>query len=269
MKKVITFVLILMLSLTVIAEQIPDGTSIADIFPDRSVAITIRDILGKLSIRATVSQNDLDSITKLAIFPDEDHCVENLEGIQYLHNLEELSIYEGTYIVKERRQYRHKLTEVPDWIGSMQSLKRIDFSGTDISLIPDAICSLQGLEKLYLHGTEITSLPEDIGALSNLEMLDLGGTHITTLPDSIGLLNNLWSLTLTSSDIEFLPDSICDLSNLIELLLSYTPIERLPNDFGKLSKLDSLNIKNTNITELPDSFYNMSIRFLHTDLTFD
>ncbi|MFX0170824.1 MAG: leucine-rich repeat domain-containing protein [Candidatus Hodarchaeota archaeon] len=54
--------------------------------------------------------------------------------------------------------------------------------------IPDTIGQLTNLKKLDLTGNLLTSLPKSIGGLSQLEVLNLSLNHIQKLPESIAVL---------------------------------------------------------------------------------
>jgi hypothetical protein len=57
---------------------------------------------------------------------------------------------------------------VPDWLGSLKSLRKID-----------------------LFNAQLISLPESLCHLSNLTHLDLGNNYLTELPASFFKLHNL------------------------------------------------------------------------------
>ena len=161
------------------AEQISieEGMTIAEIFPDTTLAKDIRDQLGKFSTKNVVTQEELNTITSLSFSSSKQ--LTSLEGIQYLHNLSSLYIADQNLI-----------TEIPEWIGTLTGLKSLTFRYCNaINTVPDSICNLVNLQKLYLQHTSITALPEDIGNLVNLKELSISHTNITNLPESIYNLN--------------------------------------------------------------------------------
>jgi hypothetical protein len=78
-----------------------------------------------------------------------------------------------------------EITELPDAIGRLVSLRELDLSSCKITKLPDTISSLKSLKKLNLSYSALAALPESIGNLSNLEELDFSHTPVETLPDSI------------------------------------------------------------------------------------
>ncbi len=157
-------------------ESAPEGASIAEIFPDQWIARQIRDQLGKFSTKNSVTQEELNTITRLTIQGGtaDDVRVASLEGVQYLHGLTFLSV---------TRQ--NAISEIPEWIGTLQNLVLMRFSDCPISSVPDSICNLVNLETLILSDTDIEALPEDIGNLTKLTSLFISHTKITELPESI------------------------------------------------------------------------------------
>ena len=89
-------------------------------------------------------------------------------------------------------------------------------SNTGLRSLPDGIGKLASLERLDLSGSRaLEGLPESIdGELSNLKDLNLSFTGIRTLPDWIGNLESLEFLYLSFSRLESLPPSIENLNNL-------------------------------------------------------
>lgn len=153
--------------------ELEDGLTIADVFPDKVLARYIRDNLGAFSTNDQVSQEQLDTITELS-FLSHDDGLSSLEGIGYLHNLEVLNVY-----------WQDGLEEIPEVIGSLPLMYRIDITRCSIDTLPDSICNLTDLIFLRVNETNISELPEDIGNLTSLVFLDISDTNITELPASI------------------------------------------------------------------------------------
>lgn len=154
----------------------PEGASIAELFPDQWIARHIRDELGKFSTNDPVTQEELDTIESLSMYgaTKDPAKITTLEGIQYLHGLEWLYVWDQSSI-----------TEIPEWIGTLKNLISLEFKRCPISTVPDSICDLTNLKGLCLANTNITALPEDIGNLTSLTRLDISKTKITRLPVSI------------------------------------------------------------------------------------
>ena len=81
---------------------------------------------------------------------------------------------------------------MPEWIGDLISLNRLDLDYSGITSLPSSIGRLHNLEELSLVETGLSCLPDEIGDLASLENLDLSGScGITSLLPSIGRLHNL------------------------------------------------------------------------------
>ncbi|XP_010040003.2 disease resistance protein RUN1 [Eucalyptus grandis] len=158
----------------------------------------------------------------------------------------------------------YQLRRLPDSIGKLRSLLRLNLYDTRIRELPDSIGDLKMLEEMDLGDTKIRGLPNSIGGLESLLDLRLGGSKITALPASIGYLKKLKFLTMQHSKIKELPYSIGDLKILECLSLGWTQIRELPNSIGGLESLLQLDLCGTKITELPASIgYLKRLKFLY------
>lgn len=144
-----------------------------ELFPDKVLAAIVRDELGLFSMSDPVSQEELDRVTTVHVLSHNDGLC-SLQGIHYLRNLRELSLY-----------WQDGLTDIPEEIGLLTRLERLSLEKCRISALPDSLCNLQALKSLNVSKTKVDQLPDDIGNLINLKTLDISETAITTLPSSI------------------------------------------------------------------------------------
>src|SRR5690606_8008286 len=70
---------------------------------------------------------------------------------------------------------------IPESVGNLLGLKRIDFGENDISgTLPESLVALTNLEDLRLNDNHLTGhIPENIGVLSKLKVLDFGRNNLT------------------------------------------------------------------------------------------
>ena len=146
---------------------------------------------------------------------------------------------------------------LPENIGVLTSLQKLNLRGTGIDFLPESIGELTSLEILHLRGTKISCLPESIGNLHNLKLLDIINTNIRILPDSIGRAKNLEILHLSETKLTVLPATIGDLAALRILNLRGSRINSLPETIGNLERLRNLNISRTKINVLPETIGNL------------
>lgn len=152
---------------------IPDGATIADLFPDPVLAKFVRDEVGAFSVNDIVSQEKLDKVQSI-YFTNTDSGIKSLEGIGYLHGMRELILHNQDHLIA-----------IPDEIENCISLKRFMLCCENITAIPDSICNLSVLQELDISYSPVTALPADIGNLTSLKDLDISHTKITSLPESI------------------------------------------------------------------------------------
>lgn len=88
-------------------------------------------------------------------------------SIEKLSNLQKLKITHTPF-----------LTNIPEEIGKLKSLKELYIANCPITSIPESIGDLANLKILYLQNTQITGLPETVLKLQ-LQQLNLSGTPIT------------------------------------------------------------------------------------------
>ncbi|XP_074375102.1 uncharacterized protein LOC141716823 [Apium graveolens] len=148
------------------------------------------------------------------------------------------------------------LKRLPESLGDMKALKKIDASWTVIEKLPDSITKLKGLITLDLNRCKkLRKLPQDIGNMEGLEYFDAGDSAIEQLPVSFGGLVNLVHLYLSDcKKLRNLPNSICKLKLLKLLHLGgCSNLEQLPEQLGKMQCLERLNAAYTAIEQVPDS----------------
>ncbi|XP_067934863.1 uncharacterized protein [Watersipora subatra] len=150
------------------------------------------------------------------------------------------------------------LQTVPEVVTKLTSLEELDLSNNRINELPDSLGSLKSLRKLNLSGKPIEVLPESITSLSSLEELDLSWCKINQLPESLGSLTLLRKLNVSSNPIEVLPEYITSLSSLEELDLSHCKISQLPESLGSLTSLRKLKLNINHIKVLPESITALS-----------
>ncbi|CAD6273246.1 unnamed protein product [Miscanthus lutarioriparius] len=85
---------------------------------------------------------------------------------------------------------------LPDWLGELHSLRRLELSRGDLKQFPEAIQRLTSLEHLRISsGPALTVLPEWIGQLSALRSLWIEHSPaLQYLPQSIRRLTALEEL---------------------------------------------------------------------------
>ncbi|WP_028975491.1 leucine-rich repeat domain-containing protein [Spirochaeta cellobiosiphila] len=163
------------------------------------------------------------------------------------------------------------LGSVPEEVGELQNLSRLDLSYNDLKELPDFVYSLTKLRHLKLKGNKINFLSEQISQLTKLKTLDLEGTVITALPESIGSLSNLEELIVESGALTKVPDSLGSLTKLKVLDLGRNPVKRIPESIGQCTQLERLNLTYTQLESLPSSLGQLQnleqLSLLYTNLT--
>jgi len=151
---------------------------------------------------------------------------------------------------------RH-LTELDDesWL---RGCKELNLGGNCLTTLPEWIGELTSLERLNL-GTnlELTALPESLGQLTRLEWLNLRMNRaLTKLPESFGQLGALRCVHLEDCRLTELPESVGQLRSLQFLYLQYNQLTALPESLGALmgSGLTVLDLTGNRLSALPGPF---------------
>ncbi len=172
------------------------------------------------------------------------------------------------------------LTHLPDCIGELSHLKKLDLSRNQLLNLPNSIESLTQLTVLNLASNRLQCFPSSITKLKHLDYLDLfhnclhelsdgvffprtlsslylGSNQLQKIPSSITHLTKLTSLGLNNNQLKELPPFICDLSSLKNLYLEENALTFLPSSISRLIHLRTLDVGYNQIKELPKSFSNL------------
>ncbi|KAI4469668.1 hypothetical protein MML48_1g15684 [Holotrichia oblita] len=175
----------------------------------------------------------------------------------------------GRIILSHNQVYQ---TETDTFAGLETTLEFLDFDHNDLTQVPEALSSLKSLKYLYLSSNSIADIPPGTfdGFCPNLKALSLAGNHLTRIPNEslqncskISHFNvaynriydlheqdftdwgyNIRNLILGNNRISSLKAKIFNgLKELKELTLSFNPIKYFDeNVFEGLDKLESLEL---------------------------
>lgn len=134
------------------------------------------------------------------------------------------------------------LTEVPEIVGFLQNLKKLDLGCNLLSKLPDSISGLNNLTELKLGSNYFTIIPACIFHLSQIERLDVSENGLQSVPDMINFLSKLTHLSLTNNSLQTIPDCIGLLKNLQELHLGSNVLSDLPDGLRNLVQLTEIGL---------------------------
>jgi len=139
---------------------------------------------------------------------------------------------------------------------------KIDFIFKGLTEIPEPIRYLKSLKELSLKYNQITILPDWCGTLTSLERLDLSQNRINKLPNSIKHLQSLKILNLEGNELSFISDSISSLNSLEILNIKSNSIEQIPKSLASLKTLRELHVGAYSLVNIPDVIKDMEKRDL-------
>ncbi|XP_071905299.1 plant intracellular Ras-group-related LRR protein 6-like isoform X5 [Coffea arabica] len=167
----------------------------------------------------------------------------------------------------------NKLIMLPkEMIASCTMLTEINASKNMLSAMPDNIGSLSRLIRLDLHQNRISSIPSSInGCLSLLEFY-MGNNDLSSLPAEIGALTKLGTFDLHSNKLKEYPVEACTLQ-LSVLDLSNNSLSGLPPEIGLMTTLRKLLLNGNPLRTLRSSLVNgptaALLKFLRSRLPTD
>ena len=138
-----------------------------------------------------------------------------------------------------------KIEKLPENLGNVEGLEKLDLSGTTIKELPPSIERLTNLTKLTLSNCKnLVCLPNTIWGLKLGNSLDLSGcSKFDNLPENLGNIEGLEKLDLSETAIKELPSSIEHLTYLAVLTLKDCKnLMRLPNNIFCLKLLKFLDL---------------------------
>ncbi|CAD5318740.1 unnamed protein product [Arabidopsis thaliana] len=267
---------------------VPAPVVSSDEIPFKSKEIISRDDTFVKKAKSSFYSDGLLAPSKPQVLDSTLHQAKNVAGndgeklsLIKLASLIEVSAKKATQELNLQHRLMDQLEWLPDSLGKLSSLVRLDLSENCIMVLPATIGGLISLTRLDLHSNRIGQLPESIGDLLNLvnlnlsgnqlsslpssfnrlihlEELDLSSNSLSILPESIGSLVSLKKLDVETNNIEEIPHSISGCSSMEELRADYNRLKALPEAVGKLSTLEILTVRYNNIRQLPTTMSSMA-----------
>ncbi|TKY58399.1 Plant intracellular Ras-group-related LRR protein 4 [Spatholobus suberectus] len=170
-----------------------------------------------------------------------------------LASLIEVSAKKGTCELMLQNKLMDQVDWLPDSIGKLSSLVKLDLSENRITVLPSTIGGLSSLTSLDLHSNKIAELPECVGDLLSLVYLNVGANQLSSLPASLGRLVRLEELDLSSNQLSVLPDAIGSLVSLKILNVETNDIEEIPHSIGRCGSLTELCADYNRLKALPEA----------------
>ena len=125
-----------------------------------------------------------------------------------LSKLERFALRDRLQLRSGQLLYGNPLSTLPEAIGQLSQLQKLDLSDNKLSTLPEAIGQLATLQELNLSGNKLSWLPDAIGQLAKLQKLDLSDNKLSTLPEAVQSLERLEKLFLHGNPGLGLPDEV-------------------------------------------------------------
>jgi Leucine-rich repeat (LRR) protein len=173
----------------------------------------------------------------------------------------------------------NKLEALPEVIGSLSQLRKLEINNNSLSFLGAAILNrCTNVEMLHFHHNKITAITEPLDGLQRLRVLDLSSNQLKTVPEAVLVLKALETLDLSGNAIESCEinmSSLCQLrvmklarNNLRQVSITSDSLEELdlscnhlnaPPVFSALPGLKLLNVNHCHLHEVPESVTKLSM----------
>lgn len=144
------------------------------------------------------------------------------------------------------------LKELPEEIGLLTELKKLDLSQNELTCLPNEIGQLKRLQELNLAHNKLVTVPDTIQSLTHLERLNLSQNRLVELPTSLFMLPKLKYLNVNHNEIGKLPPQISMLTNLGELYVENNLLTDIPLSLKRLHKLEVLSLRKNRLKIPPE-----------------
>jgi Leucine-rich repeat (LRR) protein len=134
-----------------------------------------------------------------------------------------------------------KLKSLPEVVGKLVSLRRLDVSHTGLETFPSGIGKLDNLVVLQAFSNKLRALPEEISNLKQLKVLNVSYNELGALPLKIDELKNLKVLDICMNKITDFGLGIGSLTKLRELEFLHNRCRTPPAGMDNLKNLPVLN----------------------------
>lgn len=118
--------------------------------------------------------------------------------------------------VKDNLDLVNSLSKLIDLDFYIYSLRKYSYNYINISSIPESIGTLAHLEKLNLRRNGIEKIPDSIKKLTRLKKLDLSYNNLEEVPTVIQTLKSLEKLNIKRNKIQKIPNSLRAYLNSLE-----------------------------------------------------
>lgn len=144
----------------------------------------------------------------------------------------------------------------------MTNLTNIYLQANYLTELPEAIQFLTSLKTLDVSQNHLSQIPASIGKLVELRSIILTQNKLSCLPNSLGNLPHLTTLLLSSNRLAQLQDSLHQCLHLETLQLDFNNFTSLPSFLTRLPRLQRLSVCSNQLTQLPHLPFASLERFL-------
>lgn len=143
---------------------------------------------------------------------------------------------------------------IPEDIGNISLLRKIQFYHCMLRNVPTSIGQLQNLEYLDLSFNLIHEIPKEIRNCNQLKKLRVASNSLKELPQSFSHLQNLEFLDVIMNRFQEIPEVIWSIPKLQEVYFGMNIIDQfsIPNHLMKIiasSKIKLLNLQDNHISQ--------------------
>jgi hypothetical protein len=205
---------------------------------------------------------NVGQLDQLRVFQAEMNKLTALpESIGNLQRLEKLDL-SGSWSRNDNIPMYNAIKTLPASFGKLRKLREWKMDENGLESLPDSIGGCSGLITVSLNHNHLKKLPVGVSLWQMCENLNLRANKFTDFPQVLSMLKRLDQLDLGFNEIDRIPEIIGQFANLTLLILNGNKISKLPDALFGLKKLATLGLGQNQITEIPLTFTKLSLRSL-------
>ncbi|GAB6445211.1 hypothetical protein bcgnr5390_37020 [Bacillus luti] len=218
-----------------VIQQIVAGKTDLSVISDQKLRENInKHSLGRTDLNTPITKEDLLKVKKLTITDGEKSGIKDLSGLEYMENLENLTL--------EKLELKNI-----DFISNLKNLKSVNLADNKIENL-EPLAKLEKVEALNISNNNARNI-KPLFALKSLKRLDASANKINNESlQGIQQLTNLDSLIVNNNNISNL-DEISNISKLFELEIKENKIVNI-TPLTKAKELRFLDLSDNKIKDI-------------------
>jgi len=145
-----------------------------------------------------------------------------------------------------------KLTELPESIGKLKYLKKLNLVANNIAFLPQSITEIPSIEYLCLKANGLIEIPEVVTKIKSLKILDLSQNLLNSLPEGINELNLLETLDISYNKFNVFPNTLEKCKSIKKLIFNTNNLSDIPKSIENMASLEEFDLRYNKFSKIPE-----------------